>query len=531
LQNWQVVEIEGEARLVSERDLAPEIGDAAEGADQVDTIIIAGLPERRIVVQPGNRATLVVSLLNNGPEAALFDVNLEGWIHESWLPDGPRKVSVRPGERTAALLTIAPPRHGSISAGEYLIVIVVRSPQYGRRVTRLRATLVVEPFCALSVGNLHPASVELGSIQRDVTLSWPITNQGNQPLTLQTHGQSVGPSLHFDFRHPSSPNWIASPAVVDLAPQQTLDLMVRATIQDAPLFALQPLQGALRLFATPTVEAHPPRAADADFVYRPLIKPWHLAVLATAAALLLMTTGMIALAARLVLGTVGAPSAPAVAAPPVVIVLNQQPPQSPGAEIVAGDEGVRTIPADLSAAEPGVPIVQPGQVTRPGEPAPASKASAKPGEPAAFATGGAPAPYTYGEMFQEIALRYDLDWKLLAAQAYVESSFDTLALGNNGDMGLMQVLPATWREWAPVVGASDPFDAYENSLVAAVYLDHVRTLLGARGRPEKEWMLVGYNWGPDRLGDFLEANGTWKDLPPERAEYASQILQIAGSIP
>src|SRR5690606_21801986 len=85
---------------------------------------------------------------------------------------------------------------------------------------------------------------------------------------------------------------------------------------------------------------------------------------------------------------------------------------------------------------------------------------------------------TYGQMFQEIALQYDLDWRLLAAQAYVETGLDALALGNDGDMGLMQVLPSTWREWAPAVGAKDPFDAYSNTLVASAYLDYVRAELG-----------------------------------------------------
>ena len=86
-------------------------------------------------------------------------------------------------------------------------------------------------------------------------------------------------------------------------------------------------------------------------------------------------------------------------------------------------------------------------VTRPGEAAPAAAAPTAAGATTALARGGpraaAPAPYTYAEMFQQVALTYDLDWRLLAAQAYVESGFDTLALGADGDMGLMQVLPST----------------------------------------------------------------------------------------
>ena len=88
-----------------------------------------------------------------------------------------------------------------------------------------------------------------------------------------------------------------------------------------------------------------------------------------------------------------------------------------------------------------------------------------------------PAPMTYATMFHEIAGRYDLNWQVLAAQAYVESGFDSVALGAQGDLGLMQVHPATWHEWAPKVAASDPFDSYSNVLVAAAYLDYLRTTL------------------------------------------------------
>ena len=138
---------------------------------------------------------------------------------------------------------------------------------------------------------------------------------------------------------------------------------------------------------------------------------------------------------------------------------------------------------------------------------------------------------TYAQMFQTIAARYDLDWRMLAAQAYVESGFDSLALSSAGAMGLMQVLPTTWREWAPVVGVNDPFDSYSNVQVAAVYLDYLRTQLARQGRPEKEWMLVAYHWGIDRLSAFLAEGGDWQTLPELHRRYAEDILRIARTLP
>ncbi len=138
---------------------------------------------------------------------------------------------------------------------------------------------------------------------------------------------------------------------------------------------------------------------------------------------------------------------------------------------------------------------------------------------------------TYAQMFQEIALRYDLNWRMLAAQAYIESGFDSLALGKSGDMGLMQILPKTWQEFAPKVNVKDPFESYSNTLVAATYLDYLRTKLSEKGFPQQEWALVAYNWGPDHVLDFLASGGTWETLDPERRKYAEEILRITVTIP
>lgn len=173
------------------------------------------------------------------------------------------------------------------------------------------------------------------------------------------------------------------------------------------------------------------------------------------------------------------------------------------------------------AVEPSV--LQPQQVTAPGAPLPTPIISNIP--PAT------PAPMTYATMFREIAHRYDLNWRVLAAQAYVESGFDTVALGAHGDLGLMQVLPGTWHEWAPTVNASDPFDSYSNVLVAAAYLDYLRSTLSKQGHPEIEWTLVAYNSGIDRVLQHIDGGEGWQELDASRRNYATEILRLAETIP
>jgi len=138
---------------------------------------------------------------------------------------------------------------------------------------------------------------------------------------------------------------------------------------------------------------------------------------------------------------------------------------------------------------------------------------------------------TYEAMFREVGQRYGLDWRILACQAYYESEFDPLAVGINHDAGLMQILPATWKEWAPQVGVTDPHDPYSNVLVAAAYLAFLRDYFAEKGYSDERWMLVAYNWGPYNLQQFLEDGGQWTSVPKVQRRYALNILQAKDELP
>ncbi len=132
---------------------------------------------------------------------------------------------------------------------------------------------------------------------------------------------------------------------------------------------------------------------------------------------------------------------------------------------------------------------------------------------------------TYEAMFKEIAQNYDLDWRLLAEQAYQESRLDPLAIGDANEIGLMQILPATWNEWAPKVGASDPWDPYSNVLVAAAYLAFLKEYCGDMGYPGDDCMLIAYNWGPHNVRQLFDNGGSWAQVPAEIRRYVLDILQ------
>ncbi len=134
--------------------------------------------------------------------------------------------------------------------------------------------------------------------------------------------------------------------------------------------------------------------------------------------------------------------------------------------------------------------------------------------------------------FKKSPGEYGLSWQILAAQAYVESRLDPLAVGRDGDMGLMQIIPSTWGQWAPKAGVdpATPYDGYANVRVGAAYLAYLRGELTKDGHPEDAWALAAYNWGLKNVRGVLTGGQGWDGLPKKQQQYVTDILNLAGSI-
>ena len=355
-------------------------------------------------------------------------------------------------------------------------------------------------------------------------------NLGNRAVGVRFQGSD--PAQLFDF------NFLSSHAagVSVLPPGQQTKALVRVTSRQMPVAGFAGRGHVVQFGAGVAGRPEVQRWVRMHVDVRPLFGPVQM-ISATGITLAGIFGMLLLIFATILVTQLNRPQTvvqPAQSAPPPVIVvnLNQTPPTAPpsSSSVVASLAGA----AESGQMDPSVPLVLPDQVTSPGSGGPFQRSFDEPAAPASRqvdAPAAARSQMTYAQMFQEIGLRYDLDWHMLAAQAYVESGFDTMALSNAGAMGLMQVLPDTWREFALTAEASDPFDAYSNVLVAAVYLDYLRSYFATKGYSDKEWMLIAYNWGPDKLNDFLSAGGSWENMPDARRQYAMEILRIAQTLP
>ena len=564
LRNWQVLEIDGQAIPITNREASgDEPGVERQIADRQDDFIVAAIDVRQRQVDAGTPTAFAITVLNNGPRPAAFSVTIEGWIDPRWVSDMAATAPIAPGARATLRVELVPPRQPETEAGDYHLGLVVRAPEYPDRVARLGAVLTVLPFDVLEIAFAAAPEATVSWLRRSVALPLTLANRGNRPATVQLQGADPLHICTFDFGLPTDAHGVA---VLPLRASQAITMPVRVTVRHLPLLGLRgrslPLMVTARLADAPA-GAWTGWRTRTHLVARPIVGPWQMVTaagvaVAGALGLALLIVVALLLTQRSQATVPAAVQAPAAAPPPVIIVnLNQ-----PAGSATASSAGQGSAPAvsgtasepsftTSDAPNPALPMVLPDQVTTPGTGGAARTAAPLAGVGSAGgnhsltlrgadgvsgsgggsgASGAGDTP-TYAQMFQEIGQRYDLDWKMLAAQAYVESGFDSLALSDAGAMGLMQIVPDTWREWAPAAEVSDPFDSYSNVLVAAIYLDHLRSELAGKGFTGKEWMLVAYNWGPDRLGDFLATQQGWEMLPDARRQYVTEILRIAQTIP
>jgi hypothetical protein len=153
--------------------------------------------------------------------------------------------------------------------------------------------------------------------------------------------------------------------------------------------------------------------------------------------------------------------------------------------------------------------VQPDEVPWP-EPAP----EPEPGSEAAPVITDTPGGLRL--LIDRMAAEHGVDVKLAHALVKVESNYRADAVSPKGAMGLMQLMPATARQYA----LEDPFDPVQN-LTAG--LRHLRGLLDRYGRGKESLALAAYNAGEGAVSRY-------KGIPPyrETQNYVQRILSLSG---
>ena len=126
-------------------------------------------------------------------------------------------------------------------------------------------------------------------------------------------------------------------------------------------------------------------------------------------------------------------------------------------------------------------------------------------------------------IIREAAHRFELPRAWLDAVILEESAGCTTINGKPtvsaaGAMGLMQLMPATWREYRARLGlGDDPYQARDNVFAGAAYLHELYERYGEDG------FLAAYQAGPGRYEEFIRDG---RPLPRATIEYVARVQRV-----
>ena len=128
----------------------------------------------------------------------------------------------------------------------------------------------------------------------------------------------------------------------------------------------------------------------------------------------------------------------------------------------------------------------------------------------------------FDHLFRKYSMHCNWDWRLLAAQAYQESSFDPNAVSYMGALGLMQLMPATARSVG--VNLAQVFDPETNLRGAVKYISQLDShFADITNRNERiKFVLAAYNAGPGHIDDarqLARTNGRDPDRWDSNVDY------------
>ena len=142
-----------------------------------------------------------------------------------------------------------------------------------------------------------------------------------------------------------------------------------------------------------------------------------------------------------------------------------------------------------------------------------------------------PAPFcgiqAWQPIIREAAHRFELPRAWLDAVILEESAGCATVHGKPtvsvaGAMGLMQLMPATWREYRARLGlGDDPYQARDNIFAGAAYLHELYQRYGEDG------FLAAYQAGPGRYEEFIRDG---RPLPRATLKYVVRVRRAIEQI-
>lgn len=132
----------------------------------------------------------------------------------------------------------------------------------------------------------------------------------------------------------------------------------------------------------------------------------------------------------------------------------------------------------------------------------------------------------YDHLFKKYAPMARIDWRLMAAQCYTESGFDTYAKSWAGYCGLMAIMPGTAKELGiPVSSLTNP---EINISASATCMAKFERMFQDIGDPFErlKFRLAAYNAGPWHIRDAMALTRQHGKNPHRWDDVAESVLKL-----
>jgi membrane-bound lytic murein transglycosylase F len=132
----------------------------------------------------------------------------------------------------------------------------------------------------------------------------------------------------------------------------------------------------------------------------------------------------------------------------------------------------------------------------------------------------------YDDLFKRNAAELNWDWRLMAAQAFQESRFKRDARSWAGAQGLMQMMPATGRQY----GVKNPLDPEDNVQGAVRFLKWLNEYWLDRIPDDNErlkFILASYNAGAGHVDDAQRLTVKYGGNPQSWEDVSYWLLQTS----
>lgn len=124
----------------------------------------------------------------------------------------------------------------------------------------------------------------------------------------------------------------------------------------------------------------------------------------------------------------------------------------------------------------------------------------------------------YAVYVAEASRRFSIPDRWILTVMQLESGGDPRAVSKRGAIGLMQLMPATWRELQVRYGlGANPEDPHDNIIAGTAYLREMYDRFGPAG------FLAAYNAGPER---YVRSRDGDLPLPVETQRYVTMLRPL-----